>query len=305
MVFYFRLQLKRMQRKLLDLGVPPIIGIAIAIITFIALSVLIYYKTDYADWIVAFFGVLFVLKLADNNRNHTLKAIFRNNNYLRIRVIENGAVIIPFVIVLLFFSNFMLAFGLLLASILIALININFRTSFTLPTPFKRIPFEFIVGYRKSFGAILLAYFIAVKAIEVGNFNLGIFSLALIFLIAMSFYFQPEKTYFVWIFACNSKQFLVKKILHALLGSTILSLPILMVIALKFPDQWFVLTMVLVLGYFYLSSMVLAKYSAYPEEMSVPQGLLYGLSLWFPPMLLFILPVFYRKSLLRLKPYLQ
>ncbi|MBK7030860.1 MAG: hypothetical protein IPH45_17355 [Bacteroidales bacterium] len=52
----------------------------------------------------------------------------------------------------------------------------NSRWNFTIPTPFSKHPFEFAVGFRKTFLAWLFAYFLTIMAISVGNFNLGVFS---------------------------------------------------------------------------------------------------------------------------------
>ena len=59
------------------------------------------------------------------------------------------------------------------------------------------------------------------------------------------------------------------------------------------------------LGYCYLLTVILAKYSAYPKKINLPQGILLALSLAMPPLLLVLVPFFYIQSKNRLKEILE
>lgn len=85
---------------------------------------------------------------------------------------------------------------------------------------------------------------------------------------------------------------------------TILSFLALTAILIAFPSAWLTTLLVYMGGNVILSSMIVAKYSAFPHEMSIPQGIFYGLSLLFPPMLLITIWVFYSQSKKRLEPLL-
>jgi hypothetical protein len=61
----------------------------------------------------------------------------------------------------------------------------------------------------------------------------------------------------------------------------------------------------LLLGYVYLVTIILAKYSGYPNEMNLLQGILIGISLLFPPILIGIIPFFYLQSIKRLNDILE
>jgi len=59
------------------------------------------------------------------------------------------------------------------------------------------------------------------------------------------------------------------------------------------------------LGYCYLLTFILAKYSAYPKKVNLPQGILLALSLAMPQLLLALVPFFYIQSKNRLKEILE
>jgi len=154
----------------------------------------------------------------------------------------------------------------------LSLLSSRLSANKVLPTPFKKLPFEPIVGFRKTFLVLLGILFLIIKAIQVGNYNLGIVSYGATFLTMMSYYSKPEPKFFVWIFDRTSKIFLRSKLFQCLFAA---------------------------------ASIIFAKYSAYPSEMSILEGLLYAVGLSFPPLLLIIIPIFYKKSLRNLNPILE
>jgi hypothetical protein len=177
-------------------------------------------------------------------------------------------------------------------------------TGFTIPTPFSRRPFEFPVGFRRSYPAVLLAVFLAVMAIVSGNVNLGIGAVMLMFLICITFYFNPEEVYYIWIFHFSPVKFLLHKTGTAMLYCTFLSLPVSITLAAFFPENAMALAGFQALGYIYLVAVILAKYSAYPHQINIPQIVILGLTLWLPPLLLAVIPFFFFRSVKQLKPIL-
>ena len=141
-------------------------------------------------------------------------------------------------------------------------------------------------------------------AVLSGNFNLGIFALILILFICMTYYTDPENEFFVWIFSMTPKGFLFHKIKIALLFSTLLSLPVTIVLSIFFPGNIIAVIGFQCLGYLYLIAVILAKYSVYPVKINLPQFVLLAVSIPFPPLLLVLLPFFYLKSVTRLNDLL-
>jgi len=302
---YWILQGKRLERKLTEIGINPIFGYLLMLLGFLFLSKYLFYKTEYAAWIYGVLALSSVLGLCDVKRNDMLRSIFRKTAFYSIRAVENVALALPFALHLLYEGRYAMALGLLPLALLA--VFANFRQAFyvTIPTPFCKLPFEFIVGFRKSLLFLLLAGFLLYKGLEISNFNLAIFSLGLVFLISMSFYLEPEALYFVWIYKLNATGFLRQKMLHALICVSIVSLPFLLFLSVGFPDKIWIVAITQLVGYGMLIAVLLAKYSAFPDTMSLPQGIFFALSLWFPPMLLITIPIFYVQSKKRLKPILE
>jgi hypothetical protein len=141
-------------------------------------------------------------------------------------------------------------------------------------------------------------------AVWASNFNLGVFSLALPFLISLTFYIHPENEFFVWSFSMSPGQFLIYKIRTAIVHSTILSLPIVGALGFFFFAQIEILLLVQVLGYATLTTIILAKYSAYPNPMNLPQIILVAISIQVPPVIILMIPIFYQQSVKRLNRFL-
>jgi hypothetical protein len=242
--------------------------------------------------------------LSETKRNDFLKYCFKGKEYRKIRLTENYIVALPFIAFLVYEQLFPSVFVLTILTLTMALVNFNSTFNYTIPTPFYKKPFEFTVGFRSSFYLFFFAYFLTFMAVSVGNFNLGIFALLLVFLVSLSFYSKLENEYYVWSYIDTPKGFIIKKIKSGLFNSTILALPIFIVLGVFFFSEKYTLLIFLLLGYVYLVTIILAKYSGYPNEMNLPQGILIGLSVLFPPILIGIIPFFYLQSNKRLKDIL-
>lgn len=304
MKYYFSIQRTRLSRKLKDLGINPYIAGVLSVVVFIVGSKMLFIKTDFASWIYVSFLISLLVKLIDHNRINQLKNIFLKADYLKLRIIENSFLVLPFLLYLGYEEKWYFVMATFFLVPIFAFISNKRRWISTLPTPFRKWPFEFIVGFRKTFWLIGFAYFLIFKAIQIGNYNLGIFGLGLIFLICMSFYQKPESKYFVWIYNFSAKQFLLRKFVIAVIGAFILSILAWLALIIGFPENWLISSGVLGLGFVFQSSIIVAKYSAYPSEMSLPQAVFYVLSLLFPPLLLVSIWIFYKQSLKRLEPIL-
>ena len=294
--FYFKLQFKRLQRMLFDFKINPYLGLILGIIIFLSFSKYLFYKSGYSNWIYALIGLMVLSKLGEKDRTENLISTFIKKVYYRIRILENTIFVFPFLLYLLYEKSYLTMLLLALLSILMAFLKFKYIRSFTIPTPFRKFPFEFIIGFRKTFLLYIFSYFLCVIAIKVDNFNLGVFSLLSIYLISILHYFKPENPYFVWIYSVDSKTFLQKKIISAIICSLILVLPNLIALLVFFNRSYLLLIGIIIFGLIILISTVLAKYSAFPYEMNLPQGMLYALGFWLPPMFLAIIPIFYMQS---------
>ena len=305
MNYYFQLQLKRLERRSSDFGVHPIVASVVVVFVFFGASFLLFTKTPYANWIYLATAFFTVLKLSDSSRTELLNLLFTKNNFFKVRIIENLIIALPFSLMFVFQRSLEFVFGVMILSFLLAFVQYSQKLNWVIPTPFKNWPFEFIVGFRKSFFLLFGVAFLLFKAVEVGNFNLGLFALLVVHLFTMSFYFQPETDFFVWVYSAHPVQFLQKKISIAIIGNTILTLLIAGVLVYAFPDNWMFVVGLQVLGWLFLTAIILAKYAAYPKEIGLPQAIILAFSFGFPPFLLLVIPYFFSQSRSRLNHLLK
>lgn len=294
-----------LNRKIIDFGIPLLIAYSLIPVVFILLSKYLFSKLEFASYVYTLLAVGFISKTNEPKRNDFLKSVFSTKNYLLLRVLENFIWNIPFLAFLLYKGQFLFVLALVSLSISMALVNVTINTNFTLPTPFGKKPFEFIVGFRKTFFLFPVAYLLTGISISVNNFNLGVFSMILICLVCISYYSKPENEYFVWNFNTSPKVFLQKKIKTSLTNFTLLSIPTVIGLAVFFTEDIVVLIGLFVLCNIYLLTIVFAKYAAYPNEMNLPQGILIALSLMFPPLLVGVIPYLYAQSIKNLNPFLH
>ncbi|WP_232829118.1 ABC transporter permease [Aureibaculum luteum] len=292
-------------RKLDAFGLYPLLAYILLIIAFFGLSNYLFSKSEYAPYLYIVVALGLSIKLSEKKRIDFLKMCFKTTDYFKIRIVENSLIALPFVIYLIVEERFLPAVVLFLFVNLFAFFNLKTTTNFTIPTPFGKRPFEFSSGFRNTFFVFPIAYIITYISVNVNNFNLGVFSMLLIFIVTLSYYAKLENEYYVWSFSDSSKVFLIKKIRTALLFSTFLSLPIVIFLILFFHSELETLLIFWILGYAYLVTVILAKYSIYPYEINIPQGVLIAVSLVFPPLLIGIIPYFYSQSVKRLKTILE
>jgi len=302
---YFPLQFKIMNRKMIDFGIPLLIGYTVLPLVFIFLSNYLFEKTEFANYAYGLLALSFVSKLSEPKRNDFLKSIFNVDDYKILRILENIIYCLPFTLFLVYQEQLAFSGILNLFAITVALFNFRLKLNATIPTPFGKKPFEFSVGFRKTFYIFPIAYFLTYISISVGNFNLGIFSMLLIGVTCFSYYSKLENEYFIWNYNLSSKNFLKEKTKTCLLFFTSLSLPIIIALGISFFKDIDILIAFLLLCYAYLTAIIFAKYSSFPNEMSMSQGVLIAISLMFPPILLIFISLFYSQSIKKLSTILN
>ena len=302
---YFQLQVKILNRRMIDFGLPVLIGYAILPVVFVLLSNYLFEKTEFANYVYGLFALIFISKLSEPKRNDFLKSIFNTYNYKKLRIVENIIYCLPFTLFLIYKKQFVFSITLNLFVICTMLFNFSTNLNAVIPTPFGKKPFEFTAGFRKSFYIFLIAYFLTYISVSVGNFNLGIFSMLLIGIICFSYYSKIENDYFVWNYNLSPKEFLIEKTKTCLLFFTFLILPIIITLGFSFISQIDILIVFILLCYAYLITIIFAKYSSFPNDMSISQGILIGLSLVFPPILILFIPLFYSQSIKKLNAILN
>jgi hypothetical protein len=294
-----------LNRQLTEWGIEPVIGYVVGALVFIGSSIKLFEKTQYAASLYILLALSLIIKLNDANRNDFLKLCYSKIDYFKLRCIENLLVSIPFMLFLIFKENYLYALFLSISASLLAVVPLKTKSNFSIPTPFYKHPFEFAVGFRTNYLLYFLAYFLTFMSIRVGNFNLGIFSLILALFACLSYYTHSENEFYVWVFSLTPKEFIAYKLKNSIQYSTLLCLPILISLSICFYTQIDIILGIQCLGYLFIFTTMLAKYSVFPEKLNIRSVIVFSLTLWLPVLLLLLIPYLYIQSTKKLKELLQ
>jgi hypothetical protein len=305
MITYFQFQYKRLLRSIKELGVNPYLAIVVCLLIFLYVSNSLFNKVEYFQYLYVVLAAIAFSLLGNADRNEFLKNIFTLEDYRKLRLFENLILALPFFFFLLFRHFYILAFVTLACSLICSTYNNFGRSNFNIPSPFSKKPFEFTVGFRNSYLVFIILYIIAIISISVGNFNLGIFTYLILFLVCLNFYAYAEPLFYVWIHAQQPNIFLKNKIRIAILYSFYISIPVAVSLVLFYPLKAYITVIVGICGLLYVVLAVLVKYTNYPGQAKLPQVFLMALGIIFPPLLLLLIPYFYLKSVKKLNIYLK
>lgn len=303
MIYYFKLQYRLINRLLQELGIYPLLGWLGATGIFLLFSHLIFVKLPYPEYCYLLFSVSLVIRLGKKDRTEFLKMCFSRRNYFKLRLLENVICVLPSLLFLLFMDKYLSVLLLGVISLLLVFFTYQPKSGLTIPTPFYRNPFEFIMGFRTYYVLILLLYVLTIIAIAVQNINLGLFALIVLHVIIVSFYYLPEEKYFVWIFNLSPQQFLYKKIKTGVWYTLLLCAPVSISLFIFNPTKFAMLSIagVQLLGIFMIIIGILGKYSVFPSLVNIALILCIYFSVALPPLMIIVIPLLYFQSTNRLK----
>lgn len=296
MKFYFLLTFKRIHRIIAQLGFHPFILYGLAPIIFVSLSFYMIQNVPYWQYIYTSIAFILIYSVANKERVDFIKSQFSAYYFRLIRITENLLISIPFFLFLVYKEEYISSLATIVGSIILSFQSNSSPTNFTLPTPFTKNPFEFIIGFRKTILIILASHALSIVAIKVGNFNLLLFSLIVTFISSLSFYSRPEPIEYVWVYSKNTQQFLYHKMRLATKQIVLLTSPLFLTMLLLYPENWIFIAATELLGILFLNTNLLGKYSNYPTEINLVQGMAIAISFLFPPILLILIPTFYKQS---------
>lgn len=292
-------------RKFKDSGFNPLLAYFILSTLFVGLSIYLFHKTGFAKYVYLLFALTLIGKLSETRRTEFLKICYGDIQLKKIRITENLICSIPFFTFFLYKQLFGFTGLLLILTTILALVNFQTTFNFTIWTPFSKRPFEFTIGFRNTFYVFFTAYALTINAVLVNNFNLGLFAMVLVFSTLLSYYTKPENEYYVWTHSLKPKAFLFSKIKTALLYSSSIALPIAIILAIFNPEKIGILSLSWLVCWGFLISIIVSKYAAYPDEMNITQGVFLSLCIWFPPILIVVIPYLFKKSENRLSGLLK
>lgn len=148
---YFELQYTMANRRFKDTWLEPLFAYIILAVGFVGLSIYLFHKTEFAQYVYVLLALTLIGKLSETRRTDFLKICFGDLKLKKIRVTENLICSLPFLIFLLYNQRFLSALLLCILTIILALVNFRAEINFTLWTPFSKRPFEFTTGFRNTF----------------------------------------------------------------------------------------------------------------------------------------------------------
>ena len=311
MKFHFTLEYKRLCRQIEELGLHPKLVFLVLGVLFVSLIFYLGILTEKPSLLIVLAGAASASLAFRKKRTSFYGAIYSRKELLKTQWLEASLLSMPFFLILLFsgfFTHALILLGAVILSPLLFAISKRTSTSFRMPpipTPFKNNPFEFIIGFRWAWPLYLVILGIICKAIEVDNFNLGLVALLIAMLSFAFFFSKPEPLTFVTIYSQNTKGFLRQKIKLALKHSLLLSTPFALLLLGFYPNEFLLVLVVVLFGLLYSICSLLGKYAYFPAEMNVIQSIALGLCLMIPPLIILVIPVFYKKALANLKPLLS
>ena len=300
---YLKLQFALLNRQIRDLGMNPVVGYVLMAALFVGVCELMFVRVPkYAPYIIMLFCLTLQNVLSKKERSDFLHIVYGGRMKRKIRIVENLIVGIPIFVILLIHNQYIITVMTLIMSVLAAFVETNSK-SFVMPTPFSKNPFEFSVGFRQTFFFFPLIYGLTIISVIVDNLNLGLASVFMLCLLVAVFYLNPENEYFVWIYAKSPAKFLMHKALTIVKNTSLLALPMIVLMAVFFtPDVWQAL-LILAVGELFITTIMLAKYSVFPNQIGILEMIFVAL-LFVPPFFLLVIPYFYFNSIKQLNNYL-
>ena len=232
-----------------------------------------------------------------------MKGLYSKTSYYQIRLLENLFLsVLPCALCGYAGQGHLLLFllGCVIAFLFYARVSLS-RTA--LPSPFRKQPFEFTIGIRKTWLLLLLIYGLGAIALGVGNVNLLLFCLFCICLCSMFYYQEPEPLVLHWQQSRRPQAFLWLKIRRGLLHLSLLLFPLFLLLLLFYSAEWYKGLIVCLLGAFLVFFMICMKYAVFPRRINASESSMLALCLLCYPLILAIIPYYYIKALQNLKQY--
>lgn len=252
---------------------------------------------QYAEYGFMYLGLSFLFMLQGAERIGFLKILFPvKRQFITVRILENFAVLLLLLIVSVCFFYFFAAIVLICGIFIFAYFDRSIRWKKSLPTPFRRYPFEFIILFRRFWFVYLFLYAIAIIAVVVHNFNLLAVVVALLGFLGWQAYAEVEPEEMLWNYSMSTTAFLQHKIKRAVAQQSLMLVAPLLAGVVVFPDYrvWLLLIGVIVSAVLIL--IVFMKYSVFPEHAGIILQLQVLIATCLPFLLIGLIPYYYRKA---------
>lgn len=303
MWYYFKLRLKTTVRFGKDIGLPIWISFILFSLIFFSLYSLSQKHPTYAPYGIIYIGWVTIYSNSSTQHVNFLKTIFSYKNFITVRFLELTILLSPLLIISIFSYSWWTLL-LLLLLILISTFSKGLNLSYkSIPTPFSKKPFEFIIYFRKAWLLFVLLYLVAGIGLYVSNPNLCMFILAITYLTSLQSYNEMEQENILWNYSMKPRKFLVHKIKRGILQISQLALPLLLVISFFFPENLLWHLAIWGLSCLSLILIILVKYALYPRPIGIMEFFLIAFSTFIPFFIFLLYFYYYRKANANLKRY--
>lgn len=303
MKHYFELQYRRSVRFFEERGFSPILSLLLLVVVFAGGTYLLKERTVHAGWIILIIQLLVLTPLNRKERVDHLKVIFKKGQVFKVRLIENFLMSFPFFISLFFVDPKLILVSWPLV-LLIAVRLFRIKVFRSIPTPFKSYPVILPSGFRRLYMLHFLLILLGAFAVIIENYNLALFTIVGQWLVLIGYYHKSEPVEYVWIYSLNPSRFLKKQIKDGWVGASVIILPLVIILILINTGAWYLPVVIYILGILNLTNLILVKYTDFPDETTLANGVIASLGVLLPPLLLFMLPYFYIKAKTNLKQML-
>lgn len=308
MKYYFSIQLKIFHRHLKEQGI-PIIFFVIFIFCLLLITYHFLVKFPQASFGVVVIAIWGLETFQHKNRIELLKTIFIDRSTIvKIRLLENAIICIPLLVLAIIAKVYWTISFLLLLYLFYSLQtqSLGITTKTTLPTPFRKYPFEMIRYFRIYLILILTVIFLFLIGLFYANTNLSIFAIALLSYTAINSIETPEPIPVIWNTTTTAKKFLYQKIKRITLQNFALITPLCSILLLLHFNYsiLLILAAIYILCFLLITLIVLLKYSAYPRKIGILEAITLMTCGIIPILVLGIYPYYYKKAVQNLKKYL-
>jgi len=289
---------------MVDLGLPPIVGVFLFALLGGALCLFARSFPQYAPFLIGYVGIGMLYGFSSPGRVDFLKNIYNRRRYLAIRSVENLICIFPLALISVFHAMWLLAVLLVAFGFVFAVVSVKRLEAKKIPTPFSISAFEFVVFFRRFWWLFAILYMLAGIAAYYGNGNLLLVSMGMAMFIALGAYGIIEDEHYIWNMRATPVGFIKHKIRLGGLQMGILAMPFILSSAFLGVPAMVSSAIGWASGVLSLVLVVLMKYAAYPRKVGLMEAFGFMLMILLPFLLVASYPYYYKKSTHNLKNYL-
>lgn len=298
---YFKLQVKILKRYIVEAGLPVFILYPALILLYTVLYQFVRLYPTWGAYLLVMANFQYLFSLSDFKRNDFLKTVFPKAVYYKVRILENVFISFGSLIILCLNGNYLIAVALLSFCILFIFTSAASIWKRSIPTPFTKKPFEFILGFRRTWLLLLLLYIISTIASTANNLNLILFCMFCICLCCIFYYQTPEPILVHWNQSRKATSFLHHKIGRAVAQLSLLLCPLLLLVAVCYPEELYKALIVWLLGIILIPFIISLKYAVFPRAINATEATVLSLCIIFHPLILAVIPYYYFKAVHNLK----